>query len=392
MSAQLTAQKQTIKPTFTPVGHGLLQRCTATAECDECRKKRLGMLQRAAVNSSPANEVPRIVHEVLHSPGHPLDAGTRVFMEPRFEHDFSDVRVHTDSKAAESARAVNALAYTVGQHIVFDAGRYAPATTEGRKLLTHEMAHVIQQSNGIVGTPQQISNPHDEHEQEANIVADNLEQRKGVSSNLSNSGSMVSRLIRQSLVTCPAGQNPFAADRRAAALLDNAIGRIGVAQAAHAGAPADPDVVVVSNAMRTAFRLDPANPDNWTLAPPHFGLPLILRRLEIARDYINSVVFTVNCVAAGAAHVIPGCLAGVCGAGTEALSCHANPTSIDLCPIFWTGRNLNQRGRIWAHEVFHIDFGFINDWGQPDSANAHCYAQFVALLNDFNSTPGYRCH
>jgi hypothetical protein len=63
--------------------------------------------------------MPSIIHEVLSSPGRPLDPGTRSFMEPRFGHDFSRVRVHTDEQAAESARSVNALAYTVSQHVVF---------------------------------------------------------------------------------------------------------------------------------------------------------------------------------------------------------------------------------------------------------------------------------
>ena len=63
--------------------------------------------------------MPPIVHEVLHSPGQPLDPATRAFMEPRFGHDFSTVRVHTDARAAASARTVNALAYTVGRDVVF---------------------------------------------------------------------------------------------------------------------------------------------------------------------------------------------------------------------------------------------------------------------------------
>ena len=116
MSVQAAVQTQAVKPTFTPVVHGLLQRCTATRECDECRKKRLGMLQRASIDLTSVNEVPPIVHEVLRSPGQPLDAATRAFMEPRFGHDFSNVRVHTDAKAAESARTVNALAYTVKRY------------------------------------------------------------------------------------------------------------------------------------------------------------------------------------------------------------------------------------------------------------------------------------
>jgi len=62
-----------------------------------------------------------------------------------FERDFSRVRVHTNIRANRSARALNALAYTVGRHLVFDTGNYAPETTAGRKLLAHELTHVIQQ-------------------------------------------------------------------------------------------------------------------------------------------------------------------------------------------------------------------------------------------------------
>lgn len=123
-----------------PIVSGVLQR-----KCDKCRKKK-SMLQRAAVSPAPET-VPPIVHEVLRSAGQPLGASTRAFMEPRFGHDFSRVRVHTDANSARSAREVNALAYTVGDDIVFDHGRYDPETTEGKSLLTHELTHSLQQKN-----------------------------------------------------------------------------------------------------------------------------------------------------------------------------------------------------------------------------------------------------
>jgi hypothetical protein len=91
----------------------------------------------------------------LRSSGQLLDLGTRAFFEPRFGHDFSQVRVHTDAKAAESARAVNALAYTVGSDIVFARGHYAPSRHEGRHLVAHELAHVLQQ--GSVNTADGLS-------------------------------------------------------------------------------------------------------------------------------------------------------------------------------------------------------------------------------------------
>jgi len=92
--------------------------------------------------------VPHVVHEVLRSSGQPLDPTARAFMESRFGHDFSGVRVHTDAKAAESAQAVRACAYTVGRDIVFVESRYDPSGEQGRKLLTHELTHVVQQTGG----------------------------------------------------------------------------------------------------------------------------------------------------------------------------------------------------------------------------------------------------
>jgi hypothetical protein len=78
--------------------------------------------------------------------GVPMDGATREFFESRFGHDFSNVRVHSDPQAAESARAVNALAYTVGSNVVFGAGQYRPETTTGKSLLAHELAHTVQQA------------------------------------------------------------------------------------------------------------------------------------------------------------------------------------------------------------------------------------------------------
>ncbi|NMG11604.1 DUF4157 domain-containing protein [Brasilonema sp. UFV-L1] len=140
------------KSSFTPVKSGLLQRKCAcggsaglTGECTGCHKERL-TVQRRAANQTENSEVPPIVHEVLREPGQPLDKETRGFMESRFGRDFSSVRVHTDGNAAESALAVNALAYTVGHDIVFGTGLYRPQITEGKQLLAHELTHTVQQS------------------------------------------------------------------------------------------------------------------------------------------------------------------------------------------------------------------------------------------------------
>jgi len=151
-------------------------------ECAECKAKREAALQRSVGNQatpSVATTVPPIVHDVLRSPGHPLDADARAFMEPRFGHDFSQVRVHSDAKAAESAWAVNALAYTIGRDVVFGAGRYAPGTSEGRKLLAHELTHVVQQCvQSRLQTNLEIGVVDDVFEREASEVATHVQDGK----------------------------------------------------------------------------------------------------------------------------------------------------------------------------------------------------------------------
>ena len=102
-----------------------------------------GLLQRRAAGRAALASVPPSVNGVVGSPGRPLDTPTRLLMESRLGHDFS--RVHTDARAAESARSVGAHAYTVGRDIAFDTGRFAAETQEGRQLLAHELTHVTQQ-------------------------------------------------------------------------------------------------------------------------------------------------------------------------------------------------------------------------------------------------------
>jgi hypothetical protein len=103
--------------------------------------------QRESDSSGLYSAVPPVVSNVLSSRGQPFDSNTRQFMEERFGHDFSRVRLHTDGQAAASAQAMHARAYTVGRDVVFGQGQCAPATTEGKHLMAHEMAHVLQQEN-----------------------------------------------------------------------------------------------------------------------------------------------------------------------------------------------------------------------------------------------------
>lgn len=121
-----------------------------TEERERQAHPELYRLQRAIGNhatqwSLPGERAPTVVYEGLRSPSRSLDASTRALLEPRFSHDFSGVRVHTDPLAARSARAVGSLAYTVGQDIVFAPGEYDPGSARGQRLIAHELTHVVQQ-------------------------------------------------------------------------------------------------------------------------------------------------------------------------------------------------------------------------------------------------------
>jgi hypothetical protein len=117
------------------------------------------MVSRSTDGAAVAGEAPASVHATLTSPGQPLTPAERAFFEPRFGMDFSQVRVHTDDLAQQSARDVHALAYTVGSHVVFGAGRYAPSSTEGQRLLGHELTHVVQQSQAELRVRRKTQEP-----------------------------------------------------------------------------------------------------------------------------------------------------------------------------------------------------------------------------------------
>jgi len=134
--------------------------------------------------AKPLTLVPPSVHRVVDTPGNPLGTAVRHEMSARFGHDFSRVRVHAGPEAEESARDVEALAYTVGPHIVFGTGRYAPETDEGRGLIAHELGHVVEQSapgveprlaRASVPVPTSFAN-----ESEVEVVFDRLAEKAGV--------------------------------------------------------------------------------------------------------------------------------------------------------------------------------------------------------------------
>jgi hypothetical protein len=271
-----------------PVSALLQRKCACggtsgpTGECENCRQKKLqrrpgNLSAPSAINHqlSTTSQVPPVVHEVLRSPGQPLDANTRAFMEPRFGHDFSHVRVHTDAKAAESARTVNALAYTVGQHVVFGAGVDALATTGGRKLVAHELMHTVQQQ-AVAGTPLSnfaIERSDSPAEAAANQAADTIMQGNQVfspspenaASAHSASLSGVNKIVTaHSLV--PSALQPAGGTPRLQRQDGKASGKKETASGSLKSRVRDIDLKVKSKPRNTSAKFEPEK-DSLTISP-----------------------------------------------------------------------------------------------------------------------------
>ncbi len=115
-------------------------------KCSKCEETEKGVLQSKSEQTSGDLDAGKAAR-VAEQEGMPLAKEVRSFFEPRFGHDFSQVRVHVDGEAAHGAKAIQARAYTLGKNIVFGSGEYSPVTAEGKRLLAHELTHIIQQGS-----------------------------------------------------------------------------------------------------------------------------------------------------------------------------------------------------------------------------------------------------
>jgi outer membrane protein OmpA-like peptidoglycan-associated protein len=173
-----TDQRASVSDSECPAVPAVLQRCGAVpCAPGGCGHDDEPELQRQTAGPAPGPapvRVPATVHEVVRSPGRELPLAVRQLMEPRFGHDFGDVRVHTDAAAARTAGAVGARAYTLGHHVVFGDGQFVPDRAVGQRLIAHELAHVIQQRAGggrLAAQPLTVSDPSDPAEREADRAA-----------------------------------------------------------------------------------------------------------------------------------------------------------------------------------------------------------------------------
>jgi Domain of unknown function (DUF4157) len=434
MSRSLQSQLKTSLPPgtdFSAVPTRVLQRVCACGQhtigggtCDKCSEKQQTIQRRPAHVGDPKGAtaaVPSIVHETLRSPGQPLDAATRAFMEPRFGHDFSQVRVHTDTKAAESAQAVNALAYTVGQDVVFGHGEYRPSTASGRHLLGHELAHVVQQSRQPTVPSQSlvVGLSDSSAEREADKVADSvvspfasgakestvaatpghskLAEKLSPTTTQSSVAGRLQRAVRANNVSCRTpsaaiaavtGPDPVAtitaADARAIELLDTVIDTLETNRNAILGGASISFPTISDNtaqALQNRFGLDPTSRAVWTGRGPG-SVHVLIRRFRMIRGLLDSGGVRYTCLAPANINSPP-CVGPGCGGQTRAVSCEG-VSRLFLCTPWWSDSADDQAATI-LHESFHIFFGFINDVGHL--GNAHCYEQFVLDLNGLTVAP-----
>ncbi|HEY4249113.1 MAG TPA: DUF4157 domain-containing protein [Lacunisphaera sp.] len=395
---------------------GLLQRKCAcggtpgpTGECEECRKKReAGLLRRKSrgfettaqfSTLSPCHsEAPSVVHDVLHTAGRPLDSAVREFMEPRFGHDFSRVRVHTDGAAANAAQAVQARAFTDGRAIVFGTGEYAPNTPQGKRLLAHELTHVVQQSKGISRqTSDRMGSEHDPAEVEADQVADKVvgsDLLPGPSPVSRQRTGVISRQAAASPVNCPAGRHgaPAAADQVLDRLELFAI--LATTLASSDLNMLQLDAVLPGLGAGGGFTMPTGTRmQNYTR---RFGLPTAAgggrfrNRLSGATfpSQAQALVEEVKSLQArysriadflGGSRIRFLCIThqitiGSCTADCSQASAFGCPTVIILCPSFWTFSPAVQ-SQLLIHEAAHSLFGILHG---HNFTHADCYAAYAA--------------
>lgn len=414
MANQLQSENKTrADRSFMSAPSSLLQRkCAcgnhtmAGGECDKCKKQ---SLKRASLSprgrgAEGEGRVPPIVHEVLRSPGKPLDVATRDFMEPRFRYDFSQVQLHTDTRAVESANAINALAYTVGRHIVLDAQQSSLSSAAGRELLAHELAHVVQQehvSSDVV--PTQISQPFDPGE----VNADHLSRAAladAVPSQhiLKSSSPALSRRVIPRLVHCTAGSDGAPADHITVltSIVDRAEGMATAASflltlvAALTRAGLRPVGSTVEQAFDDRFGEPPAvgggflNRLTGAVRPTlevalSEEMDLMARRYELISNQFGSGFIHYLCMST--TRSFGGC--NITDCSNDAWAC-PGVNAIFLCPGFWGG-DLRTSSTLLIHETTHMIWENVFHGARGTGGNfrhAECYASFVSDI--FGLTPG----
>jgi hypothetical protein len=333
-------------------------------------------LARMATRSVPTQDMPASVRSGLHSPGRPLDAATREFFEPRFGRDLGSVRVHTDASAAQSARHVQAQAYTVGRDVVFDTGRYAPATVAGQRLLAHELTHVVQQSaSSHAPRMQRLVDPAHVHcaPNVAGAWDDPVAALTSMDDIAHDFALRMSNSLFLAAVALPGDPGSVRAN-----VLSAYRRRFGSPQAASGGFRDRFSGAVLPS-------LDAAETSE---------LNALSDRFQRVAEYLTHTI-TYSCRDYGAPFTMPPCGSATCQPGQAyAYDCFAGgPRRISLCPDFWSGsRGLEDGAMTMIHETMHMLFHL--RWHGSTTAtqrgrNPSCYDNFVADMLGYPTSSAY---
>lgn len=314
------------------------------AECEEERVQRTCTECEDEMHRQPLEEVEEALESRIRSlrgGGRALPESARAFFEPRFGHDFGDVRVHSDPASAQLARSVDARAFTVGRDVVFGPGEFTPGTPEGRRLLAHELTHVVQQ--GAVGGA--------EKRVQRRVREENVSCRNTGLRNPDLTGPEVVEAIRA------ADAEAITLARRAELLLDFHL------LFTRAGDPIDAEFDTI---LQEELGLSLAN------AAHH---PLIEQqrdRFRRVRETLESGYLRYMC--RGGTVKLVGCQEGPCG-DDFAFTCPGNRLVV-LCQAFWD--TPDERAATILHEPFHIWFDMARH--APNAlrrADASCFESFA---------------
>jgi len=357
----MSSRAQTSQPFFRPAENSVQRKCQQCEEEDSHVHRKENSTAEVQGDNNLDNYV-----STLSSSGQSLPQHSRSFFEPRFGHDFSNVRVHTDSAAAKSAQSINALAYTTGNNIVFNSGQYSPDSESGKRLMAHELTHVVQQ-----------------------VGSENLQRKPGPN---------VFRTVSH-FTQCPPNANGSPADSTDEQAKVDARAQEMATTAADltAANPVDPDTLAK---FTTRFGSPPAvgtsfmNRLTGKLAKTaddalNGELNILSRRYRmVARMFSQPVAY--RCI--GGHSSFGGCEPPFCD-DVFAWSCRG-VGAIFLCPTYWTGTaSTDERAAVLVHEAFHINFGTesprqIGDVGDQELSGsgknyliADCYGGFAADLS-----------
>jgi len=331
----------------------------------------------------------------MRSSGKPLGAELRGYFEPRFGHDFSQVRIHTDARAAETSRALNARAYTFGKDVVFANGEYRPETSPGRHLLAHELTHVVQQENGTAGahlatSTLSIAPTNDPSETEADEVAREVCSDGAVPGAVQtvSSAHTVHRQPAAAAATTPApAEGPCDSDTQerlksvrtdSQDMIQQARDRLASLKGADLKKP-DKDQQNALQALSRNFAIKPGEVEKH--------LDTIRDRLRDMQSFSgNTSVSSFVCVSSAAS--------GPCASKADAFTRHGDGRPvIGFCPKFFGYGDFSQKDT-YVHELAHATDATVKDWAYTSQRaygtlttdvalrNADSYARLVTDLRD----------